>query len=96
MRLSVISLKYTCKVLQFAEFHSEVGKTFTGLVSSLLKERKQAIDSLGKLSCFVVKSAKLFSRLTFVIYSITCLHTLWAGHFYYSHGHIHNARSKLT
>ena len=58
------------KVLQFTGFHSNVGKTFAGYASSVLKVLKKAIAQKihWKTFAFCRKSTrtkKLFSRLTF-------------------------------
>ena len=58
------------KVWQFTGFHSNVGKTFVGLASSTLKESRYSKRKTFAFRRKSAKTVKLFSYLTFVIYSI--------------------------
>ena len=60
------------KVLQFTGFNLNAMKTFKGLAISLLKVPKKANGQKihQENFCVSTKTAKVFSRLTLVIYSI--------------------------
>ena len=63
------------KVLRFTGFHSNVGKTFTGLASSVLTALRKAIAQKihwEKLLCFIKipKSHKTFLSVDFHLYGI--------------------------
>ena len=62
-------------VVHLTGFHSNVEKIFTGLASFVLKVLKKVIVmiTIGKTCAFCqkpMKSMKLFSRLTFVVYGM--------------------------
>ena len=62
------------KVSQFTEFHSNVGKIFTGLASFVLKVLKKAIaQKIHWENLHFVENLRIlrnFSRLTFVVYGM--------------------------